>query len=97
MHLITLTDMQAALVNCEVLCPTIAPILINTYHEPPLHFTDGECMLSKEGTTQGDPLAMVMYAIGTLPLIKRLGSIVKQIWYADDLAAGSTLDNLKSW
>ena len=88
---------QAALLNCEVLCPTLAPILINTYREPPLLFTDGECMLSKEGTTQGDPLAMAMYAIGTLPLIKRLGSIVKQIWYADDSAAGSTLDNLKSW
>lgn len=46
---------------------------------------------------QGDPLAIAMYSIGILPLIKRLGSIVKQIWYANDSAAASTLDNLKSW
>ena len=54
-------------------------------------------MLSKEGTTQGDPLAMAMYAIGTQPLIRRLDGIAKQVWYADDSAAGSSIDRLKAW
>ena len=31
---------------------------------------------------------MAMYAIGTQPLICRLDGIAKQVWYADDSAAG---------
>ena len=54
-------------------------------------------MLSREGTTQGDPLAMAMYAIGTKPLIHRLNGIARQVWYADDSAAGSSLERLREW
>ena len=54
-------------------------------------------ILFKEGTTQGDPLAMAMYAIGTQPLIRRLDGIAKQAWYADDSAATSTLERLRMW
>ena len=38
---------------------------------------------------------MAMYAIGTQPLINQLGGIAKQVWYADDSSAGSTLINLR--
>ena len=38
-----------------------------------------------------------MYAIGTQPLIRRLDGIAKQVWYADDSAAGSSLEKLKRW
>ncbi len=47
-----------------------------------------QCMLSKKGTTQGDP---AIYTIGTQPLIDHLKGISKQVWYADDSAAGSTI------
>ena len=55
-------------------------------------------MLSQEGTTQGDPFAMPMYALATVPLINRLskGSI-KQIWYADDAAAVGKVSQLREW
>ena len=88
---------QVTLVNCEVICPALSPILTNTYRNNSWLFVDGQCMLSKEGTTQGDPLAMAMYAIGTQPLIRRLDGIAKQVWYADDSAAGSSLERLGRW
>ena len=38
---------------------------------------------------------MVMYAIGTLPLIHRLDGIAKETWYADDSAAALNLEKLR--
>ena len=54
----------------------------------------GEVMFSREGTTQGDPLAMPMYAVATIPLIKRIPNSVSQVWYADDAAA---LGSMTEW
>ena len=47
--------------------------------------------VSKEGMTKGNPPAIAMYAIGTQPLIRRQDGIAKQVWYADDSVAGSSL------
>ena len=88
---------QATLLNCRAICPALSYILINTYRNNSQLFVDGQCILTKEGTTQGDPLAMAMYATGTQPLIRRLDGITKQVWYADDSAAGSSIENLKRW
>jgi len=60
-------------------------------------FIDGECLLSEEGTTQGDPLAMSMYALSTVPLIHRLEDISTQVWFADDAAAAGSLVDVLSW
>ena len=60
-------------------------------------FIDGDHILSQEGTTQGDPLAMAMYAIGTLPLIHKLQGDVTQAWYADDASAGGRTSDLRVW
>ena len=88
---------QVTLINCEAICPAMSHVLINTYRSNSWLFVDGQCMLSKEGTTQGDPLAMAMYAIGTQSLIRRLDGVAKQVWYADDSAAGSSLERLRRW
>ena len=49
--------------------------------------------------TQGDPLSMFMYAIGTLPLIRFLNDPGHwtQLWYADDASASGALPELCNW
>ena len=90
---------KAALANSLNLCPSIATVLINTYRSDPSLFINGQSIISREGTTQGDPLAMTMYALGTLPLIRQLKAKVdiEQVWYADDSAAGGNLMQLRRW
>lgn len=90
---------KAALHNAEELCPALATILKNTYGRPADLFVDGETLKSDEGTTQGDPLAMSMYAIGTLPLIRELSQCAqtRQIWYADDASDAGKLVKIKIW
>ena len=88
---------EATLINSQVVCPSLAPSIINTYRNSPKLYVDGESILSHEGTTQGDPLGLAIYAIGTKPLIERLMGIANQVWYADDSAAGAKLEKLKDW
>ena len=88
---------QVALHNIRRLCPPLATILINTYRAPTELFVDGDTILSQEGTTQGDPLAMSMYALATIPLIKKLDGNYKQVWFADDAAAVGRIVDLRDW
>ena len=89
---------QAALHNIYHLCPSLSKVLINTYREDIQLFIDGDTLLSQEGTTQGDPLAMAMYAIAVTPLIQQLqDSEIKQVWFADDATAGGNLARVKMW
>ena len=54
---------------------------------------------SVEVTTQGDPLAMPLYALTTVPLIRKLSFVspIKQVWYADDATAAGSLIHLRLW
>ena len=88
---------EAALRNIQHLCPSLATILINTYRKPSYLYMDGSTLLSQEGTTQGDPLAMSMYAIGIIPLIQKVSCGVKQVWYADDATAAGQLKPIQQW
>ena len=90
---------KAALHNSATLCPAIATLLNNTYNSSADLSVGGEVLNSEEGVTQGDPLAMAMYALGTVPLINELAKHVrtKQVWYADDASDGGTLENVKAW
>ena len=73
-------------------------ILANTYLDDVQLFIDGDTLLSQEGTTQGDPLAMAMYAVAITPFIKSLeDDEIKQVWFADDAAAGGGLAGLRRW
>ena len=90
----------AALNNIRVLCPLIATYVINTYRAPArLFLVGGSELKSAEGTTQGDPLAMSMYAISLQPLISLLHnrSTAKQCWFTDDATGASALKEVKQW
>ena len=96
-----LVNHQAALHNISVLCPSFSTILRNTYGAPIRLFVTGEGELaSTEGTTQGDPLAMTMYALAVTPLINSLCHHqldVSQAWFADDATAAGQLTPLLQW
>lgn len=54
---------------------------------------------SKEGVTQGDPLAMIAYGLGLLPLIRQLKTEFLhafQPWYADDSAVAAKFDVIQA-
>ena len=57
--------------NIRVLCPALGPVVVNTCRSKIDLFVGGETILSVEGTTQGDPLAMAIYAIAITPLVRR--------------------------
>ena len=92
---------QAALHNIQYICPPLALTLINTYRNPArLFVVGGKEITSVEGTTQGDPLAMQFYALGTNPLLQCLKSAVSsvsQVWLADNAMGAGTLKDLKRW
>ena len=55
--------------------------------------------MSAKGTTQGDPLAMGLYALSIQPLITSLqvASSVKQCWFADDASGAGSITEIKKW
>ena len=65
---------RVALMNVMKQCPPLSRALINTYRSDIDLYINGETLLSQEGTTQGDPLAMATYAIATVPLIEKIAS-----------------------
>ena len=89
---------EVALRNVQHLCPSLAQLTINTYRQPAnLHVAE-EVISSEEGTTQGGPIAMVMYAIALIPLMESLATEgAVQAWYADDSGAGGRLKSLHKW
>ena len=74
--------------------------MINTYRQPAcLFITGGEERISAEGTTQGDPLSMSLYATSLQPLIRRLlvSSAAKQCWFAGDVTRCVSLQDMTKW
>jgi hypothetical protein len=92
---------SVALHNIQITCPKIATYLINTYRHPTrLFIAGGKEILSQEGTTQGDPLAMPWYSLSTVSMINHLRTEVDditQVWLADDAAAAGKIKQLHEW
>ena len=80
--------------NIANICPSILTAIQISYSNPSKLFVNKKLNLSREGTTQGDPLAMAIYELATLPLVKLVNdNILTQKWYADD---DNAIGNLKS-
>ena len=95
---LTLSTARYTLVNITNLCPALTIIAINCYRTNVPLSIDGDVLFSSEGTTQGDPLAMIFYSIGIFPLIHWLEvKDYSQIWYANDAAACWSLSNIFDW
>lgn len=71
---------------------------MNTDSDPSrLFIRGGGDILSLEGTTQGDPLAMPWYWVNTFILINSLrmsSPTVKQVWFTDDYAGAGRIKAL---
>ena len=67
---------QVFLHNIKIICPSISTYVENCYQTSSRLFViSGTELESEEGTTQGDPIAMFVYAIATIPLI------IKTVWH----------------
>ena len=80
---------KAALHSIRIICPQFSTLFINTYRLPVRVFIHGGGeILSVEGTTQGDNLAMSFYALDTSILLDRLKLIsptASQVSLADNI------------
>ena len=103
---LNLINREAFLHNPKVLCPALATFINNCYLIPSDVFVEGGKRLrSFEGTTQGDPAAMIIYALGITPLLAWLSNLSKektekfpsrQIAFADDVNGVGSSENLKN-
>ena len=84
--------------NIQVTSPSLAVQVINMYRSDAELFAGEDTVLSREGTTQGVPLSMAVYALSTLLLISKISQPnLTQAWFADDAGRGASLQVLQQW
>ena len=85
-----------ALNTADDRCPAIATAFRNVYGHPSELCLDG--LMSVEGTTQGCPLGMAMFAVASIPLMEASETPgLRQVWEADDSAGAGTITAAKAW
>ena len=96
---------NAFLHNITIICPPLARYVRNCYYaNTRLFIIGGGEIQSMEGTTQGDPTAMAIYAIAIIPLIlmlvaeaNQVNNTTKAAAYPDDLITAGTIMYLRNW
>ena len=90
------SGVEAATMLCEI----FFIFAINTYRVlSRLFIVGGKELKSSEGTTQGDPLSMAIYAVCLQPFITNLhnASSAEQCWFADDYCGAGSATEIKRW
>ena len=95
---------NAFLHNITIICPPLARYVRNCYHTNiRLFIIGGGEIQSMEGTTQGDPTAIALYAIAIISLVlvlvaqaNQVDNITKIAAYADVLTAVATIIYLRN-
>ncbi len=90
------SGVEAATMLCEI----FFIFAINTYGVlSRLFIVGGKELKSSEGTTQGDPLSMAIYAVCLQPFITILhnASSAEQCWFADDSCGAGSATEIKRW
>ena len=92
--------------NIDIICPSIALLFHNCCSRPSRLFVIGGVEIAcSKGTTQGDHVAMAVYAIATFPLILMILEIAesysegtwKAATYVNSLIAAGCIPGLKYW
>ena len=89
--------------NIQYICPEVSTYVRNCYTIPARLFVIGGLeLLSQEGTTQGDPLGMAIYAIGITPMMNLMLLAMqndhnKMAGFADDITAAGEILALRRW
>lgn len=88
--------------NIRYICPEISTYVWNCYCVPSrLFVTGGSEIKSSEGTTQGDPTAMAIYALGITPLLASIrpepDPDIRHVAFADDLGGAGKFRKMKYW
>ena len=82
--------------NLANICISILSAIQNSYSNQSKFFVK-KVILSREGTTQGDSLAIAMYGLATLPLKKLVNdNSLTQKLYAEDWNAVGSLKSLRT-
>ena len=87
----------------EALYPAIAIFVKNCYQSTTRLFViGGKELRSREGTTQGDPMGMAIYAIAIPPLLDILIATTvdersKMTAFVDDVSARGKIESFREW
>ena len=85
---------NAALHNIRISCPEISTFILNFYRKASRLFYDGGEISSDEGTTQGDAVAMAIYALGKKNLLQP-ELRTRKVFFEDDGVSGGMLNEVK--
>ena len=96
---------KAMLHNISIICPIISNYIANSYtFNSSVFIIGGKEIRSKEGTMQGDPTSMGVYALGINLLIQFLHEFIiikehnsKEVAFADGLAVGKINEIKNFW